>query len=411
LWVLVVMTTVLAKVDQLIEATDPSKHMMYKSRAKDAVIPAQMTAIVVDAESKKLTPSTVATPKLRPREVIIKIEATAVNRADLLQAAGRYPPPKGESEIIGLECSGTIVDYSDDCQIAGQSKAFDIGSRVMALLPGGGYAQYVNVHETHLIPVPDDISFETAAAIPEAFLTAFQLLFWYGKPQNMSLKHPIDSEQKQDESTGGQSTDSSDGDVVLIHAGGSGVGTTLIQYCREYGLNAFLTAGSKEKIEFGIKLGAKGGANYKEEQFDEKLMAMFSGGANIVLDCVGQSHWFKNINAIAVDGRLVSYGFLSGAQVKPQDENNPAFNLAPILRKRISVIGTTLRTRSNEYKAELIRDFVTRIVEPLIATKRIEPIVSKVFEVKDAQSAHEFVAGNKNIGKVVLTWDGNQCKL
>merc|ERR1719249_354913 len=157
------MTSVLAKVDQLIDDADPSTNTIYQALAKNAVIPSQMTAIIVDAESKKLVPSTVDTPKLRPNEVLFKIEATAVNRADLLQAAGRYPPPKGESEIIGLECSGTIVDYADDCQIAGKSKTFDIGSRVMALLPGGGYAQYVNVHETHLIPVPDDISFETAA--------------------------------------------------------------------------------------------------------------------------------------------------------------------------------------------------------------------------------------------------------
>ena len=236
-----------------------------------------------------------------------------------------------------------------------------------------------------MIPVPDDISFETAAAIPEAFLTAFQLLFWYGKPVNFTSMKSVDSEQKMDENDDSVPTDTSTNDVVLIHAGGSGVGTTLIQYCREYGLNAFITAGSSEKIDFGIKLGAKGGANYKEEAFDEKLLEMFGNGADIVLDCVGQSHWYKNINAIAVDGRLVSYGFLSGPQVKPLDEANPTFNLAPILRKRISVIGTTLRTRSNQYKAELIQDFVNRIVEPLIATKRIEPIISRVFELKDAQ--------------------------
>jgi len=156
-------------------------------------------------------------------------------------------------------------------------------------------------------------------------------------------------------------------------------------------------------------LGAKGGANYKEEQFDEKLLAAFGNGADIVLDCVGQSHWFQNLNAIAVDGRLVSYGFLSGFKVQPMDESDPSFSLLPILRKRISVIGTTLRSRSNEYKARLIADFVERIVDPLIATKRIQPIISKVFEMADAQSAHEFVAANKNIGKVVLTWDAKQC--
>lgn len=289
--------------------------------------------------------------------------------------------------------------------IAGKSKIFDIGSRVMALLPGGGYAQYVNVNEAHLIPVPDDITSEIAAAIPEAFLTAFQLLFWYGKPEQFTY-----SDNKQ-ESKQNDDSDNKDNDVVLIHAGASGVGTTLIQYCREYGLNAFITAGSKEKIDFCIKLGAKAGANYKEEAFDEKLLENYKNGANIILDCVGASHWHKNLNSIAVDGRFVSYGFLSGASVKPLNESDPTFSIVPILRKRISIIGTTLRSRSNEYKSKLIADFTKRIVNPLIATKRIEPIVSKIFEIKDANDAHEFIRSNKNIGKVILTWDASQCKL
>ena len=318
---------------------------------------------------------------------------------------GKYPPPKGESTIIGLECSGTIVDYSDDCVIAGKSKTFDIGSKVMALLPGGGYAQYVTVQEAHLIPIPKDTSFEIAAAIPEAFLTAFQLLFWYGKPEKYTYSESKQQESKQDEK------DTENNDVVLIHAGASGVGTTLIQYCREYGLNAFITAGSKEKIDFCIKLGAKGGANYKTESFDEKLTEKYKNGANIVLDCVGASHWHKNMNSIALDGRWVSYGFLSGASVKPLNESQPTFNISTILRKRISIIGTTLRSRSNQYKAELIADFTKRIVNPLIATERIKPIISKVFEVKDAQQAHDFVRENKNIGKVILSWDSSQCKL
>ena len=150
----------------------------YKSLEKNIKIPKEMQAIVVDKNSKKLVLDTVPTPKLRSHEVLIKVEASAVNRADLLQAAGKYPPPKGESTIIGLECSGIIIDYSDDCEIAGKSKIYDINSKVMALLPGGGYAQYVAVQESHLIPIPSNLSFELAAGIPEAFLTAFQILFW-----------------------------------------------------------------------------------------------------------------------------------------------------------------------------------------------------------------------------------------
>eukprot|EP00483_Globobulimina_turgida_P008709 UN08727 len=190
-----------------------------------------------------------------------------------------------------------------------------------------------------------------------------------------------------------------DNDVILIHAGASGVGTTLIQYAREYGLNAFVTAGTKEKIDFCIKLGAKGGANYKTENFDEKLLETYENGANIVLDCVGASHWHKNLNAVAVDGRFVSYGFLSGFRVKPLNESDGTFSIAAILRKRISIIGSTLRSRSKEYKSKLIADFTNRIVNPLIATQRIPPIINKVFAIKDAQKAHDFVRENKNIGE------------
>ena len=274
----------------------------------------------------------------------------------------------------------------------------------MALLPGGGYAEYVNVYELHLISIPNAVSFQVAAGIPEAFLTAFQLLFWYGKPTNFSFSAGAKSENEIKEH-------SEQNDVVLIHAGASGVGTTLIQYCREFGLNAFVTAGSKKKIDFCLKLGAKGGANYKTENFDDVLLAKYENGANIVLDCVGASHWHKNLNSIAVDGRLVSYGFLSGAGVKPMNESEPVFNIAPILRKRISIIGTTLRSRTKEYKSELIADFIERIVTPLIATKGVEPIINSVFSMKEAQKAHDYVRENKNIGKVILSWDDSQCKL
>eukprot|EP00485_Elphidium_margaritaceum_P010179 CAMPEP_0202700322 /NCGR_PEP_ID=MMETSP1385-20130828/13506_1 /ASSEMBLY_ACC=CAM_ASM_000861 /TAXON_ID=933848 /ORGANISM="Elphidium margaritaceum" /LENGTH=359 /DNA_ID=CAMNT_0049357473 /DNA_START=45 /DNA_END=1120 /DNA_ORIENTATION=+ len=353
---------------------------IYHALPKSIEIPSQMQAIGVN-DDKKLVLQTVNVPKLRSHEVLIKIEASAVNRADLLQAAGKYPPPKGESDILGLECSGVIVDYAADCTIAGKSKLFDIGSRVMTLLSAGGYAQYVNVCEAHLIVVPEALSNEQSAAIPEAFLTAFQLLFWYGKPQKYTL---LDSEQKQSENT-------DENDVVLVHAGASGVGTTLIQYCKHYGLNAFVTAGSAEKIEYCIKLGAKGGCNYKQESFDEKLLAQYQNGADIVLDCVGASHWHKNMNAIAMDGRWISYGFLSGSLVQPLNASEPTFNISAILRKRITIIGSTLRSRSTEYKAKLVKEFIEKIVNPLISTQKIKPIVDRVFEMKDAQSAHDYV--------------------
>eukprot|EP00755_Sulcionema_specki_P012041 Sspe_Gene.50384::Locus_27990_Transcript_1_1_Confidence_1.000_Length_1449::g.50384::m.50384/K10133/TP53I3; tumor protein p53-inducible protein 3 len=353
-----------------------SSSMAYQAKERVAV-PEVMKAVVVGGD-QKLSLGEVPVPALREGEVLIKVEASAVNRADLLQAAGRYPAPKGESEILGLECSGTIAAYHDTCTVAGKSERYDVGAPVMALLSGGGYAEYVAVHESHLIPVDPSGSLTLAqhGAIPEAFLTAFQLLFWYGKPAK--------------------------GDTVLIHAGASGVGTALVQYCREFGFNAFVTAGKDEKVAFCKDLGAAGGCNYKEEEFDKALLAAYPKGADVVLDCVGQSHWYKNLNAIAVDGRLISYGFLSGSAVKPLDEANPVFDISTILRKRISVIGSTLRSRDVQYKAQLVADFVARVVDPLMRTGKIQPIFSKEFPIADAQAAHDYVRSNETTGKVLL---------
>ena len=346
----------------------------------------KMHAIVVDKETNELKiDSNVPIPELNEnRSILIKVMASGINRADLLQAAGRYPPPKGASQIIGLEVSGVVVKIygvSDDKK---NICKFKIGDHVMALLSGGGYAQYVAVHESLVMKM---VIFKKEkghdkwilnAGIPEAFITAFQILFKYGDPI------------KQDN--------------VLIHAGGSGVGTTVTQMAHVLGLNAYITAGSDHKIANAIKLGAKGGVNRhdNEGQWIDKFLEMSEGqGADIILDCVGQSYFKQNKRAIKIDGRWISYGFLSGSQVPLNDINS--FDMSFILKKRIKIIGTTLRTRSIDYKSKLIDQFINHMM-PFILDGSIFPIIDSIFSVKDAQKAHEYIMNRKNNGKVILSW-------
>ncbi|XP_064611597.1 LOW QUALITY PROTEIN: quinone oxidoreductase PIG3-like [Liolophura sinensis] len=250
-------------------------------------------------------------PTLKRAEVLIRVVCTAINRADTLQRKGGYPPPPGASEILGLEAAGMIHQLGPDC-MAG----WKVGDRVMALLPGGGNAEYVAAHEDQLIAIPSGMSFDTAAAIPETWLTAFQLLHTIGKVQA--------------------------GDWVLIHAGGSGVGTAAIQLSLLAGAKPIVTAGSQAKIETAKSLGAVAGFNYKEGDFSEKVTQATGGsGANLILDCVVRSFWEQNVKLIAVDGRWVSYGLLGG----PKVEGNL---LGFILRKRIQLDWNNTACSSNE---------------------------------------------------------------
>ncbi|CAH1798445.1 unnamed protein product [Owenia fusiformis] len=302
-------------------------------------------------------------PTLRSSEVLLKVYTTAINRADTLQRKGLYPAPKDESNILGLEAAGTVEKLGPDV------KTLNVGDRVMALLPGGGNAEYVAVRENHTIKVPSSMTWTKAGAIPEVWLTAYQLLHFVGhvKP----------------------------GETVLLHAGGSGVGTAATQLCDLIGAKAIVTAGSEAKINMAKSLGAVAGFNYKEVDFAEKVLEFTEGkGVDLILDPVGGSYWEKNTAAIALDGRWVLYGSMGGGKVDGDI-------LAKILRKRIQLTGSTLRTRSNQYKAELVKSFEEHTLEHFQSGK-LKPIIDTVLPLSKLADAHALMESNKNNGKIVI---------
>jgi len=244
------------------------------------------------------------------------------------------------------------------------------GDRVMALLSGGGYAQYVTLPSEMAMPVPEDMDLTTAAGIPEAFLTAYQTLFTIGQLQ---------PHQK-----------------VLVHAGGSGVGTSVIQLCKLVeGVEVFLTAGSKEKIDHCIKLGAKGGANYKEGPWLPQLQKLVNE-VDIIIDCVGANYFSQDLQLLNLEGKLIIIGFLSGATLAQT-------SLAPVLSKRLSIIGTTLRSRSLNYKIQLTKDFINFTQGKL--GKEIRPVVSQVLKWQQVAEAHNSMEKGENTGKIIIVID------
>nr|XP_020833667.1 quinone oxidoreductase PIG3-like isoform X3 [Phascolarctos cinereus] len=343
----------------------------------------------------------VAKPEPGPGEVLLKVAASALNRADVLQRWGQYSPPPGASNILGLEASGHVVTVGPGCQ--GPWKA---GHSAMALLAGGGQAEYVTVPEGHLMPVPKGLTLIQAAAIPEAWLTAFQLLHVIGQVKA--------------------------GETVLIHAGSSGVGTAAVQLARQAGAIPLVTAGSLDKIKAVEKLGAAAGFNYKEGDFSAATLEFTKGaGANVILDCVGGSYWEKNVACLALDGRWVLYGLLGGAEVHGE-------LLSKLLTKRGSLLTSLLRSRDKKtisgmgkvlgcgaclwsprhrgpeatwaralpqnYKAELVAAFTQQILPHFAQDEpgSLRPVVDTVFPLKQVAEAHVYMEQNKNLGKIVL---------
>jgi putative PIG3 family NAD(P)H quinone oxidoreductase len=295
-------------------------------------------------------------------ELLVRVRATAVNRADLLQRRGAYPPPHGASPILGLELAGEVVTASG---------SWREGDRVMAVVTGGGYAELAAVPEGMATRIPDQMTFEQAAAIPEAFLTAHLNLFTLGKLQQS--------------------------EVVLIHAGASGVGTAAIQLARAAGATVIATAGSEEKLARCRELGASITVNYRNESFAEKVREATNGrGANVVLDFVGAPYWEGNMAAIASGGRLLLIGFLGGSRGQ--------IDLGPILAKSLSVLGTTLRRTPLPQKVALTHDFATFALERF-ERGELQPVIDSVYPLRDAVEAHRYVESNKNIGKIVLKVD------
>ncbi len=302
------------------------------------------------------------TPEISEEEVLVKVHATSLNRADLLQRKGLYPPPPGESEIIGLEMAGEVAAIGEK---AGE---WQLGDRVFGLLAGGGYAEYVKVHKDILIPIPENMKYEAAAGIAEAFLTAWQAVVWQADLQA--------------------------GETILIHAGASGVGTAAIQIAKKIGAIIVVTASPAKHI-LCKELGAEHCIDYSMEDFSEIIFQKNENGANVVIDFVGAPYFSKNIKALAVDGRMVMLGFLGGTKMGNLD-------LRPFLFKRLKVMGSTLRSRSLDYKIRLTEDFEKHGL-PLFGSGKMKPIIDSIFDWADVQNAHAYMEANKNSGKVVLS--------
>ena len=305
-----------------------------------------MRAIVV--RDKALHIEDVPSPTPGPDDILINVRACGVNRADLLQRDGHYPPPPGASDILGLECAGVNAQT---------------GERVMALLAGGGYAEQVAVHKGSVMRVPDALSDEEAAAIPEVFLTAFLNIFLLARAQR--------------------------GETVLIHGGGSGVGTAGTTLCKLAGMRVIVTAGSDEKCEQCLAHGADVAINYKTEDFVEKAR-----GANVILDHVGARYLPRDLDALAMDGRIVIIGGMGGQRTAEVD-------VSTLLGKRAQIIGSTLRSRTVESKASIVRAFVEQFGADLEAG-RVRPVISKVFPLEGADEAHQLMAKSEHFGKIVL---------
>ncbi|HET7434564.1 MAG TPA: NAD(P)H-quinone oxidoreductase [Thermoanaerobaculia bacterium] len=298
-----------------------------------------------------------ASPPLGPDDLRIAVRATSVNRADLLQRQGQYPPPAGASEILGLECAGVVAE------VGANVRGWAVGDRVMALLAGGGYASEVVVHAGSAMRVPEALSDEEAAAIPEVYLTAFLNIFLLARAQR--------------------------GETVLIHGGGSGVGTAATTLCKLAGMRVIVTAGSAEKCARCIEHGADVAINYREEDFVEKAR-----GANVILDHIGAPYLARDLEAVAVDGRIVIIGSMGG-------QRSTEIDVGKLLMKRVQLIGSTLRSRRVEEKAKIVRAFVERFGDDL-AAGRIHPVIHSVLPLERVADAHRLMVASEHFGKIVL---------
>jgi putative PIG3 family NAD(P)H quinone oxidoreductase len=303
-----------------------------------------------------------AAPELKSGMIRIRNHASGVNRADLLQRQGLYPPPPGASPILGLECAGEVVEVDKAVQ------RFSPGDRVMALLPGGGYAEDVVVDAGSAIRLPDALSFEEGAGLTETLLTVFLNVFQLGALP--------------------------EGGIVLVHGGGSGIGTTTIDLVKRAGGRVIATAGSSEKCQRCLDLGADAVANYREEDWVETVRAATDGrGVDVVLDSIGAPYLDGNLKSLAIDGSLVLIGLMGGAKAE--------ISLGLLLMRRLKVVGSTLRTRPVAQKAAIVKAFLDRFGSDLEAGK-IRPVLHQVFPLAEVPDAHRMLKASTHFGKVVL---------
>lgn len=308
----------------------------------------------------------IARPEPGPGEVLVKVAATAVNRADIAQRQGNYPPPPGESEILGLEVSGRIEALGAD--VGG----WNVGDRVMTLVGGGGYAAYATAPASTLLAVPDRYDLVTAAAIPEVFITAYLNVF-----REAAMRQ---------------------GETLLVHGGASGVGTAAIQLARRLrDARVLVTVGSEAKAEACLALGADAAILYKSESFADRVRTLTGKeGANVILDHIGAAYLADNLSCLSLYGRLVIVGLLGGAKAE--------FNIGQLMMRRQRIVGSVLRARSVAEKAEICRAFRSEVM-PLLADGRLEPVIHARLPLADAAEAHRLMGTNANTGKLVLVVD------
>lgn len=292
-------------------------------------------------------------------QVIIQVAYAGVNRPDALQRAGLYNPPAGASDLPGLEASGTVVEVGENVA------DLVVGDRVCALLPGGGYAEFVATPAAHCLPIPTGLSMKQAACLPETFFTVWSNVFMRGGLQA--------------------------GERILIHGGSSGIGTTAIQLANAFGARVFVTAGSDEKCQACLDLGAERAINYRDEDFVDAMRAV--GGANVILDMVGGPYIPRNLKALADDGRLVQIAFLQG----PKTE----VNFVQLMTRRLTFTGSTLRPQSDLAKAKIAQQ-LRDVVWPLLSQGKIAPVMDSTFNIAEAASAHSRMESSAHIGKIVL---------
>jgi putative PIG3 family NAD(P)H quinone oxidoreductase len=328
-------------------------------------LPAQMTVVAISKPGgpEVLVPETRPVPKVRPDEILIKVMAAGVNRPDVAQRAGFYPPPPGANDLPGLEVSGEVVALGSN---AGKHK---LGDRVMSLVAGGGYAQYCIAQDAQAMAVPPALSMLEAGALPETLMTVWHNVFERG-----ALKQ---------------------GETLLVHGGSSGIGTMAIQLAKAFGSKVIVTVGSQEKAGACLKLGADRAINYRTEDFVAEVKAATAdAGANVILDMVGGDYIERNYDAAAIDGRVVQIAFLGGAKAN--------VNFTKLMLKRLHHTGSTLRPRSNADKAAMVAAIEARVM-PLLHEGRIRPLIDSSFALEKAADAHRRMETSAHIGKIVLT--------
>ncbi|MDD1607170.1 MAG: NAD(P)H-quinone oxidoreductase [Methylococcaceae bacterium] len=324
------------------------------------MIPEFMQAIEIEADRLQLTAR--LTPKPASHQVLIKVVAAGVNRPDISQRKGLYPPPTGASDILGLEVSGTIV------VVGAAVSHLKIGDTVCALVTGGGYAGYCLASALLCLPIPKGLSFVEAAALPETFFTVWSNVF--------------DRAQLRAKET------------LLVHGGASGIGVTAIQLAKAFHAKVIVTAGSEEKCNACVKLGADTAINYKEQDFVTAVYhATRNKGVNVILDIIGGDYFPRNVKCLAYDGRLVQIALQNGIKSE--------INLLPILVKRLTITGSTLRARDDAFKAD-IANKLHKNVWPLLASGKIKPIIDSTFTLDEAEFAHKLMESSQHIGKIIL---------